>query len=65
MKAVEFFHAVAATVSKTAGQPLRDVSPDADILSYFDPGADQEDQEKAAAECATEILFEAGYPVEV
>jgi predicted RNA-binding Zn ribbon-like protein len=56
---------VASLVSKVADRPLVDVDPEANVLAYFDAGAEIEDQESAAAECANEILFEAGYPVEV
>lgn len=65
MKAFQFFHVVATLVQKIADAPLRDVDSEADILSYFDPGADLEDQAAAAEECANVILFEAGFPVEV
>ncbi len=61
MKAFQFVSLVASLVSKTAGQPLKDVEPEADVLLYFDSGADPEDQSLAAKECAEVILFEAGY----
>jgi len=65
MKSFQFVHMVASLVSKVADRPLVDVDPEANVLAYFDAGAEIEDQESAAAECANEILFEAGYPVEV
>lgn len=65
MKAPAFFFTVATKVAKVAGQPLRDVDPEANVLAYFDSGADEADQVLAAEECANEILFEAGFPVEV
>jgi hypothetical protein len=64
MKTFEFVHLVAALVSKTAGQPLRDVDPEANVLAFYDSGAERAEQELAAQECAQEILFEAGYEVE-
>jgi len=62
MKAFQFVSLVARHVSKTAGQSLKEVDPDANVLSYFDSGAALDDQELAAKECAEVILFEAGYP---
>ena len=64
MKAVKFFHTVASLVSKVADRPLRDVDPEANVLAYFDSGAEESDQVLAAAECAETILFENGYVVE-
>jgi hypothetical protein len=65
MKAFQFIHVVANLVSVVADRPLHDVDPDANILAYFDEGAEVSDQVLAARECAQEILFEAGFPVEV
>jgi len=64
MKAFQFFHTVANLVSKVADRPLRDVDPEANVLAYFDEGAEVGDQVLAAVECANEILFENGYVVE-
>jgi hypothetical protein len=64
MKAVQFFHTVASLVSKVADRPLRDVDPEANVLAFFDEGAEVSDQVLAARECAQEILFEAGYDVD-
>ena len=64
MKAVQFFHTVANLVQKVADAPLRDVDPEANVLAFYDEGAEVSDQVLAARECAQEILFEAGYVVE-
>jgi hypothetical protein len=64
MKAVQFFHTVASIVAKVADQPLREVDPEANVLGWFDSGADETDQVLAATECANEILFENGYSVD-
>jgi hypothetical protein len=64
MKAFQFFHTVANLVSKVADRPLRDVDPEANVLAFYDEGAEVSDQVLAARECALTILFENGYEVE-
>jgi len=61
MKRHEFVAYVANLVSKTAGQPLQDVDPEANVVSYFDDGMEAKDQRACAHLAATEILFENGY----
>jgi hypothetical protein len=65
MRFPRFHSKVASLVAKVTGQPLGEVDPDFNIGAYF-PGEDSEpkDLETAAQECASTILFEAGYPVE-
>ena len=63
MPPYRFFTLVSRIVSKTSGRPLREVDSDFDVLAFYDPGAEAGEQAAAAAICANEILFEAGYPV--
>ncbi len=63
MPPYRFFTLVSRIVSKTSGRPLREVDADFDVLAFYDPGAEAREQAAAAAICANEILFEAGYPI--
>lgn len=63
MKRYEFVNYVAKLVSKTAGQPLQDVDPEANVLAYFDDGMEVQDQVACAHLAATSILEENGYIV--
>jgi hypothetical protein len=63
MKRYEFVAYVAQLVSKTAGQPLKDVDPEANILAFYDDGMEPEEQVACAHLAATEVLEENGYVV--
>ena len=63
MKRHEFVSYVAQLVSKTAGRPIDDVDPDANILLFWDDGMETSEQVAMAHLAATEVLEENGYQV--